>query len=88
MSTLTCSVTSKAWKSSGERTTESGTTTTRPPCNSAPQVSQTDDVERHRNDTAPTPPPPADHASNDASNWVTLWWVMATPLGVPVVPEV
>ena len=27
-------------------------------------------------------------ASSDASSWVTLWWVIATPLGTPVVPEV
>ena len=33
VSTLTCSATSKAWKSSGERATDSGTTTSRPPCN-------------------------------------------------------
>ena len=23
-----------------------------------------------------------------SSSWVTLWWAMATPFGVPVVPEV
>ncbi len=27
-------------------------------------------------------------ASSDSSSWVTLWWVTATPLGTPVVPEV
>ena len=42
LNTLTCSVTSKAWKSSGERTTDSGTTTSRPPCSSAPQISHTE----------------------------------------------
>ena len=42
VSTLTCSATSKAWKSPGERATDSGTTTSRPPCKSAPQISHTD----------------------------------------------
>ena len=42
LNTLTCSVTSKAWKSSGEPATDSGTTTSRPPCNSAPQISHTE----------------------------------------------
>ena len=42
LNTLTCSVTSKAWKYSGERTTDSGTTTSRPPCNSAPKISHTE----------------------------------------------
>ena len=41
-STLTCSATSKAWKSSGEPATDSGTTTSRPPCSSAPQISHTE----------------------------------------------
>ena len=27
-------------------------------------------------------------ASSDSNSWVTLWWVTATPLGAPVVPEV
>ena len=36
----------------------------------------------------PHPPPPADAASRESISWVTLWWVMATPLGTPVVPEV
>ena len=35
----------------------------------------------------PHPPRPG-AASSDSNSWVTLWWVMATPLGTPVVPEV
>ena len=27
-------------------------------------------------------------ASSESNSWVTLWWVIATPLGTPVVPEV
>ena len=42
LNTLTCSATSKACKSSGEPATDSGTTTSRPPCNSAPQISHTE----------------------------------------------
>src|ERR1700758_5607837 len=42
VSRLTRSLTSKAWKSSGAAATDSGTTTTRPPCNSGPQISHTD----------------------------------------------
>ena len=42
VSTLTCSATSKAWKSSGEPATASGTTTSRPPRNSAPKISHTE----------------------------------------------
>ena len=42
VSTLTCSLTSTPWKSSGERVTDSGTTTSRPPCKSAPQISHTE----------------------------------------------
>src|ERR1700756_4443347 len=38
--TVTCSEISKAWKSSGDSATDSGTTTSRPPCNSAPKISQ------------------------------------------------
>src|SRR5262249_45413290 len=87
LNTLTCSVTSKAWKSSGEPATDSGTTTSRPPCKSAPQISHTETSkakECHCDHTCPGAIP----ASSDSSSWVTLWWVTATPLGTPVVPEV
>ncbi|GLV09856.1 hypothetical protein MyChFU_31760 [Mycobacterium intracellulare subsp. chimaera] len=42
VSTVTPSRTSSAWNSSGERATAPGTTTRRPPCSSAPQISQTE----------------------------------------------
>ena len=42
MNTLTCSAISKARKSSGELVTDSGTTTSRPQCNNAPQISHTE----------------------------------------------
>src|SRR5690348_8577854 len=40
LNTLTRSLTSRWWKSSGEPATDSGTTTSRPPCNRAFQISQ------------------------------------------------
>src|SRR5262245_13507226 len=40
LNTLTRSATSKAWRSSGESATDSGTTTSRPPCRRAPKISQ------------------------------------------------
>ena len=90
MSTVTCSLTNSAWKSSGERATASGTTTNRPPCSSAPQISHTEKSKAYgvklrphlirRQLQAPI--------SSESNNWVTLWWVTATPLGTPVVPEV
>jgi hypothetical protein len=42
VSTLTCSVISTSWKSSGEAATDSGTTTTRPPRKRAPKISHTE----------------------------------------------
>ena len=42
VSTVTCSLTNSAWKSSAERATASGTTTNRPPCSNAPQISHTE----------------------------------------------
>src|SRR5262249_61650761 len=42
VNTLTCSATNKSWKSSGEPTTHSGTTTSRPPPSSAAQISHTE----------------------------------------------
>ena len=93
VSTLTCSATSNAWKSSGEAATDSGTTTSRPPCSSAPQISRTEPSkarECHSVDTLATfaGPGAVRPASSDSSSWVTLWWVTATPLGTPVLPEV
>jgi hypothetical protein len=42
LSTLTRSAISNAWKSSGEAATDSGTTTSREPCSSAPKISHTE----------------------------------------------
>ena len=42
VSTVTRSASSRAWKSSGELTTDSGTTTSRPPPSSAAQISHTE----------------------------------------------
>ncbi|SKV67106.1 Uncharacterised protein [Mycobacteroides abscessus subsp. massiliense] len=42
VSTVTCSRTSSSWNSCGERATVSGTTTSRPPCSRAPQISHTE----------------------------------------------
>ena len=74
--------------SSAERTTASGTTTTRPPYSSAPQISHTEKSnanEWHCDHTCPANPM---SASSVCSNRVTLRCGIATPLGVPVVPEV
>ena len=90
VNTLTCSATSKACKSSGEPATDSGTITSRPPCSSAPQISRTEASkarECHCVDTF-AGPGAVRPASSDSSSWVTLWWVTATPLGTPVLPEV
>ncbi|BCO47249.1 hypothetical protein MINTM002_29230 [Mycobacterium intracellulare] len=87
LSTLTRSATSSACRSSGERATDSGTTTSRPPCNRAPKISQTDTSkasECHCDHT----PVRGNPESFEASSWVTLRCVTATPLGTPVVPEV
>ncbi|CAM3224173.1 hypothetical protein MYSI104531_24550 [Mycobacterium simiae] len=42
VSTVTRSPTIKSWKSAGERVIGSGTTTSRPPCSRAPQISHTE----------------------------------------------
>ncbi len=90
LNTLTCSATSNAWNSSGERATASGTTTSRPPPSSAPKISHTEKCRSHTNATATTPAAARRQArtSNASDSWVTLRWVIATPLGTPVVPEV
>ncbi len=87
LSTLTRSAASRACSSSGERVTDSGTTTSRPPPASAPQISCTETskpYEWHCDHT----PASGSGACSDSSSWVTLRWVTATPLGTPVVPEV
>ncbi|BCZ24636.1 hypothetical protein MTY59_44910 [Mycobacterium senriense] len=87
LSTLTCSSTSRACRSSGERATDSGTTTSRPPCSSEPKISHTETSkasECHCDHT----PVRGSPESPDVSSWVTLRCVTATPLGTPVVPEV
>ncbi|BBZ39893.1 hypothetical protein MCNS_29560 [Mycobacterium conspicuum] len=42
VNTVTPSLTSRAWNSSAERATSAGTTTSRPPNSSAPQISHTE----------------------------------------------
>src|SRR6202008_3748126 len=82
VSTLTCSRTSTAWKSVGERVTDSGTTTSRPPRKRAPKISHTETSkanECHCDHTCPGDS--SRSASSDSSSRVTLWWVTATPLG-------
>src|SRR6476659_4364458 len=83
---LTCSSTSKVWKSSGVLATDSGTTTSRAPNNSALQISSTEASKANECHCAHTCPGSCEY--NDSNNWVTLWWVTATPFGTPVVPEV
>ncbi|CNL92017.1 Uncharacterised protein [Mycobacterium tuberculosis] len=87
MWTPTRSATSKACKSSGEAATDSGTTTSRLPRSSAPQISHTE-KSNAREWHCVQAPARGKPASSEASSWVTLRWVTATPLGTPVVPEV
>jgi len=87
--TVTCSRISKACKSSGDAATSSGTTTSRPPCNNAPKISYTDTSntsECHCDHTRTGPT--GNRLSTAATNAVTPRCETATPLGIPVVPEV
>ncbi len=88
MSTVTCSATSKAWKSSGEPATSSGTTTSRPPPSSAAQISHTEKSKRIGVALRPHLLGGQVRSGVDSARCVRLWWVIATPLGTPVVPEV
>src|ERR1700746_2665132 len=83
---LTCSPASKVWKSSGVLATDSGTTTSRPPNNSALQISSTEASKANECHCAHTCPGTCEFS--DSSSWVTLRWAIATPFGTPVVPEV
>ena len=87
LNTVTRSATSNACRSSGERAASSGTTTNRPPCNSAPKISHTETSKANECHCDHTP---ADGRSApiDANSEVTLRCVTATPFGTPVVPEV
>src|SRR5262249_13203034 len=87
VSTLTCSATSKAWKSSGEPATDSGTTTSRPPPSSAAQISHTEKSKAYEWYCVHTCAG-GRCGGSESAKWVRLWWVRATPLGTPVVPEV
>jgi hypothetical protein len=85
---VTCSAASSAWNSSGARATDSGTTTSRPPYRSAPHISQTETSKARECHSDHTWSAMSISASSASINRVTLSWVMATPLGTPVVPEV
>src|SRR6202007_1220868 len=83
VSTLTCSATSNACKSSGEPATDSGTTTSRPPPSSAAQISHTEKskaYEWHCDHTCAA----GRWVGIDSAKWVRLWWLIASPLGTPV----
>ncbi|CAG6933324.1 hypothetical protein PICSAR15_02985 [Mycobacterium avium subsp. paratuberculosis] len=71
VSTLTCSATSRAWKSSGDDATDSGTTSSRRPRSRAPKISHTEKSnadEWHCVHTFPGGRP----ASSDSISQVTL----------------
>ncbi|CAM3508462.1 hypothetical protein MYCO108962_23510 [Mycobacterium colombiense] len=89
LKTVTFSATSRAWNSIGERATESGTTTSRPPCSSAPQISHTEKSKAYEWNWVHTWSADSVTPTACASNSrVTLRWLTATPLGTPVVPDV
>ena len=89
LSTLTCSATSKAWKSSGERDHRLGHHHQPPTVQQRTEDLPHREVEGQRMTLRPhLPRRQSRSASSDSNSWVTLWWVMATPLGTPVVPEV
>ncbi|SON63781.1 hypothetical protein MSIMFI_05312 [Mycobacterium simulans] len=89
VNTLTRSLTSNAWKSSTERVTDPGTTTSRPPCNSAPQISHTEKSNAYEWNCVHTCPGDSAWPTwSESKSCVTLCWVTATPLGTPVVPDV
>ncbi|OBA42129.1 hypothetical protein A5780_06095 [Nocardia sp. 852002-20019_SCH5090214] len=78
-----------SWKSLGERVIESGMTTSRPPWSSGLQISHTETSKASEWHCAQTCfAAGVGLVFKVVSSWVTLWWVVATPLGVPVVPEV
>ena len=80
----TRSPTSSACSSSGERTTESATITSRPPWSSGPQIPPTPNGRTPTNDTASTPwPTPPRHPTSPT----TALRCESPPFGVPVVPR-
>ncbi len=89
LSTVTRSSTSRRRNSSGERVTSFGTTTSRPPCSSAPQISQTEKSKAYEWNSVHT-----SCSSKANQSWVrensrtTLACGTTTPLGRPVEPEV
>ncbi len=71
VSTLTRSAASRSWKSRGERATDSGTTTSRPPRSSAPKISHTETSNAYEWLCVHTPAR-GRPASNGSSSCVTL----------------
>src|ERR1700712_392683 len=83
----------KSWNSVGDAATASGTTTSRAPKNSAPQISRTETSKEYDCHwvTANGTGWAARRGSKKPAilnSWVTLRCVIATPLGTPVVPDV
>src|SRR5215210_3129612 len=89
LSTVTPSATRSSQKRSGERLTQYGTTTSRPPKARAPQISQTEKSNAKEWKRVQTSSGPKAKRSADAARrWATLAWVTGTPFGRPVEPEV
>ncbi|VAZ63880.1 hypothetical protein LAUMK7_05718 [Mycobacterium kansasii] len=66
-------------------------TTNRPPSSSAPQISHTETSKAYECHWVTANGAVFSGLSKKLAirkSWVTLWWVTATPLGTPVVPEV
>lgn len=87
--TVTPSRRSSRRKSRGERLVSYGTTTSRPPCSSGPQNSQTEKSKAYEWKSVHTSSGPKAKCAADVSkSRTTLECGMTTPLGRPVEPEV
>ena len=89
LSTVTPSVASSSRKPAGDRVTSRGTTTSRPPWSSAPQISQTEKSKAAEWNIVQTSDGPKPNQWRVAENSRTaLACGTGTPLGRPVEPEV
>src|SRR5687768_2909429 len=87
--TVTRSLASSSYRATGSRLIAAGTTTSRPPYNSGPQISHTEKSNAHEWNNVHT-----SRSLNSKRDWLdankrlTLACVIIAPFGRPVVPEV
>jgi hypothetical protein len=87
--TVTPSSSSNRQNAAGSRLTQYGTTTSRPPYSSAPQISHTEKSNAYEwNSVHTSSGPNPNQRSVAAQSRETLPWGITTPLGRPVEPEV